>query len=196
MEKIKEITRDLRIVIPVQTEKHGLCYAYSLPLSRLIFETYCLELGATYSACFDGFNPKHIAMTAPQMALPVLMATSKRMGTWEGPDGVQMGLVNEIERLTTVAHATESGWQQIPLPIARSREILDEDSHAEVLSSLCFFLLSVRVGPKALLDPSLSAAGSPRGWRHTSSDFSGWLASLKTSTPKPDTTKKRSSVAS
>lgn len=191
-----KITRDLKIVIPLETEKSGRCYVYSLPLSRQLFEQYVIELGETYSACFGGYDPKHIAMTAPQLAFPILKSVATRLGTWEGPSGVQNGLINELSRLTTVAHATSDGWQQVPLHTALTRGVIDEDEHSEVLSSLCFFLLASRVGPKTLMDHSLMAAGSPRDWAHTSSDFTTYLASLPTSTPAPVTTKKRSSVIS
>jgi len=190
------ITRDMKIVIPIDTEKHGRCFVYSLPLARVVFETYVLELGQTYSQVFSGYDPRHVAMTAPQMAYAVLKAVSIKMGTWEGPSGVQAGLVNEISRLTQVAYAGEAGWERLPLELALKREILDEDSHAEVISSLCFFFLACRVGPKTLMEHSLLAAGSPRDWQATSLDFSAYLSSLPTSTPEKPTTKKRSSVIS
>lgn len=189
-----KITRDLKLVFPVETESNGAVYAYSLPLSRLLFEQYVMELGETYSACFGGYDPKHVAMTAPQMAYPALKATATKRGTWDGPSGVENGLINELSRLTTIAHASKDGWQQIPLQTALTREILDEDSHAEVLSSLVFFTLACRVGPRALLHHSMQAAGSPRDWRHTSLNFTAWLLSLKPSKPAAPTTKKPSSV--
>ena len=191
-----EITRDLKLVFPVDTAKHGRAHVYSLPLARVIFEQFCLELGATYSKVFGGYDPRHVAMTAPQLAYPVLKQTAIKLGTWDGPAGVQNGLINEISRLTQVAYAGENGWEKIPLELALKREILDEDSHAEVISSLCFFFLACRVGPKTLMEHSLLAAGSPRDWQATSLGFSEYLSSLPTSTPEKPTTKKRSSVIS
>ncbi len=188
------ITRDLKLVFPCETTSNGIVHVYSLPLSRLLFEQYVLELGETYSACFGAYDPKHVALTSPQMAYPVLKSIAARMGTWEGPTGVQNGLINEISRVTMVAHATGEGWSQVPLSVALARDILDEDTHADILSVLTFFTLASRVGPKDLMDHSLRAAGSPRDWQFTSLGFTEWLGSLKTLKPKPDTTKKRSSV--
>jgi hypothetical protein len=191
-----ELTRDLKLVIPLDTEKSGRCYVYSLPIARVIYEQFVFELGEAYSRIFQGYDPKHVAMTAPQMAYPALKAVATRMGTWEGPAGVQAGLINELSRLTTVAHTTDAGWTQIPLQTALARGVLDEDEHAEVLSSLVFTLLAARVGPKSLMEHSLLAAGSPRDWAHTSSAFTAWLDSLPTLKPKRGTTKTPSSVPS
>jgi len=126
--------------------------------------------------------------------LPALRLVSKRMGTWEGPDGVEAGLINELSRLTTVAHAGAAGWEQIPLHLALQRGILDEDTHAEVASSLVFIFLTLRVGPDVLREDTLRMASSARGWQYTSLGFTEYLASLPTSTPVASTTKKRSSV--
>ena len=190
------LTRDLRLAFPLETASSGIVHVYSLPLARIVFEQFVFEMGETYSKVFAGYDPKHVAMTAPQMAFPALKAVATRMGTWDGPAGVQAGLINELSRLTTVAHTTDMGWTQTLLPIALSRGILDEDEHAEVLASLCFFFLALRAGPRSLMGVSLTVAGMPRGWQHTSSDFTTWIDSLQTSTPKPATTKKRSSVPS
>jgi len=187
-----KLTRDLRIAFSVDTPDHGRVHVHSLPLAR--FETFVLELGETYSKVFGSYDPKHVAMTAPQMALPALRLVSKRMGTWEGPDGVEAGLINELSRLTTVAHAGAAGWEQIPLHLALQRGILDEDTHAEVASSLVFIFLTLRVGPDVLREDTLRMASSARGWQYTSLGFTEYLASLPTSTPVASTTKKRSSV--
>lgn len=194
MNRTLKITRDLRITFSVDSAKHGRVHVYSLPLARSIFETFVLELGETYSKVFGAYDPKHVAMTAPQMAFPALRAIAKRMGTWDGPDGLEVGLVNELVRLTTVAHSGPGGWTQIPLQLSLTREILDEDAYAEVLSSLCFFFLALRVGPDVLMSDTLGMAGAARGWQYTSSDFTAWLASLPTSKPARATTTKPSSV--
>lgn len=189
-----KLTRDLRIVFSVDTPTHGRVHVHSLPLARSIFETFVLELGETYSKVFGSYDPKHVAMTAPQMALPALRVVSKRMGTWDGADGLEVGLINELARLTNVAHAGSVGWEQLPIHLAHQRGILDDDTHAEVLSSLVFFFLTLRVGPDVLREDTLRMASSARGWQYTSSGFTEYLASLPTSTPAASTTKKRSSV--
>lgn len=189
-------TRDSKLTFPVETENHGRVYVYSIPLARVLFEQFCMELGETYSQCFGAYDPRHVAMTAPQLAYPLLKKTAIKLGTWDGPSGVQAGLVNELSRLTQVAYAGEAGWEKLPLELALKREILDEDSYSEALSTLVFTLLAARVGPKSLMEHSMLAAGSPRDWQATSLDFSAYLNSLPTSTPEKPTTKKRSSVIS
>ena len=190
------LTRDLRLAFPLETASSGIVHVYSLPLARIVFEQFVFEMGETYSKVFAGYDPKHVAMTAPQMAFPALKAVATRMGTWDGPAGVQAGLINELSRLTTVAHTTDMGWAQVPLQTALSRGILDEDEHAEILSSLVFFTLASRAGPTSLMEHSLLAAGTPRDWVRTSLDCSAYLDSLPKSTPAPAGTKKRSSVPS
>ena len=178
----------LNFVFPIETPQNGVAYVHSMPIARSVFETYYEVLGRVFSKCFDGQDPKHVALTAPQIALPALKAAAMATDIWDTPGGVRAGLLNEISRLTSVMYVGASGWETIPLEIAVKRNILDEDNEAEVLSNLVFFTSISKVAPKALAGTFLEMAGSLRDWRFTSLLCTEYISSLPTLTDSENTT--------
>jgi hypothetical protein len=193
-EKPMKINRNLNIVIPIDTDD-GKIFVHSVPVSRDVFETFYSELGKVFTQCFDSLNQAHLALTAPQLAYPALKKISNDAGTW---DSVKKGLINEIIRLTNIAMPGDNGWESIPLDLAMKRELLDEDTESEVLSSLVFFTSIWRTAPKELREAFLGMASSLRNWELTSSDFTIYLAGLPILTKKENTGKKvkQSSITS
>ena len=190
------IDKKLNFVFPVQTDSLGTVWVYSLPVSRNVFETFYDILGKVFTKCFDGEDPKHIALTAPQLALPALKSISSASNTWDGPKGIRQGLINEIIRLTTVAFVGDNGWETLPLDIAIKREIIDEDNEAEILSSLVFFTSISKVAPRSLATTFLEMAGSLREWQFTSLDCMAFINSLPISTEEPPLIQNQSQVIS
>lgn len=190
------IDQKLNFVFPIETPKHGTAYVHSMPVGRVVFESFYSVLGKVFTTCFEGEDPKHIALTAPQVAYPALKNISANSGTWEGQSGVKAGLVNEIIRLTSVAFIGEHGWETLPLDIVTKRGIFDEDCEAEVLSALVFFTSISKVAPKTLAGTFLEMAGSLRNWQFTSLGCMEFMSSLPTSTDKEITTENQSQVIS
>jgi hypothetical protein len=184
-----KIDRNLNISFPIETEK-GIIYVHSVPISREVFEQFYSELGQVFSQCFNSVNQAHLALSAPQLAYPALKSIAKKAGNW---DEVEKGLVNEIIRLTNVAFAGENGWDTLPLDTAVKRDVLDEDSQAEVLSTLVFFCAISKVAPKEMKKSFLEMAGSLRSWQLTSSNFTQFITGLPTLTTKGSTGKKKTS---
>jgi hypothetical protein len=181
-----KIDRKLNFVFPVDTA-NGVIWIHSMPLGRETFETYYHVLGQVFTSCFEGEDPKHIALAAPQLALPALKAMAKEKRIWDTPGGVQAGLINELIRLTNVVFIGGSGWETLPLAICITRGIVDEDQEAEILSALVFFTSISRVAPRALASTFLDLAGSLRKWRFVSLPLSEFRASLPISTPDETT---------
>ena len=167
---------------------------HSMPVGRPVFEAYYDVLGKVFTRCFDGQDPKHIALTAPQIAYAALKSIATESGQWEGPAGVKAGLINEIIRLTSVTFVGASGWDKLPMDIAVKRGILDEDNEAESLSILVFFTSISKVAPKALAGTFLEMAGSLRAWQFTSLACMAFMSSLPISIEEPPTTVKQSQV--
>ena len=190
------IDQKLNFVFPVDTPKHGVTYVYSMPISRAVFEMHYDVLGKVFTRCFDGQDPKHIALTAPQIAYAALKTIAIGNGNWEGPNGVRASLINEIIRLSTVMFVGDRGWETVPMDIAVKRGIFDEDSEAEALSTLTFFTSISKVAPKSLAGTFLEMAGSLREWRLTSSGCMEFMNSLPTSTEDESTTKRPLQVVS
>jgi hypothetical protein len=174
----------------VQTENNGTVHIHSTSISRSVFEQFYLELGEVFSQSFNSDNPKHIALSAPQLAYPALKSISTKLGNWDGAGGVKFGLVNEIIRLTNVIVSTENGWESIPFNIAVKNEVLNEDEESEAISSLIFFTAISKVAPRDWKDSFLEMAGALRSWVTTSLDSTEYQNGLPILTKKEGTGKK------
>ncbi len=189
------IDSKLNFVFPVETDQ-GNIYVHSMPIARVVFETYYDVLGKVFTRCFDGQDAKHVALTAPQLALPALKALATEAGNWEGVTGVRNGLLNEIIRLTNISHVGPNGWESLPLELARQKEIVDEESLNEVLSSLVFFTSISKVAPRSLAGTFLEMAGSLRNWQFGRYSITEFTNSLRTSNQEETTTVNTSPVVS
>ncbi len=192
------ITKDLKFVSKIDTVSRGTVFFYSAQISRDVFEQFFAELGDVVSYVTNLQNPADLVRVAPQLAYPALKRAAIKRGTWDtppgGPTGVEQGLIAEFERLTTVAFASPEGQKQVPLAMATSNGILDDDDRIEILSEIAFFTAVSRAAASGLRDSLLESAGKFRGWVYTSESFTAALASLKTSSEPVNTTKKASSV--
>jgi hypothetical protein len=175
---VMRISKQLNLVVPLQTEGYGMVYIHSTPISRDTFELFYLELGRVFSQCFDSASDSHMAISAPKLAYPALKKMAINNNNWEGNGGVKFGLVNEIKRLSNVIISNESGWQTITFDMAVKQDILDDEDESEALSALVFYCAISRVAPRDLKRTFLEAAGSLRGWQILSSDCTEFLSSL------------------
>lgn len=193
-----EITRKSILTFPIEGADGGTVYVHSTPVGRAVFEQFYKVLGHVFTSCFSDEDPRHIALTAPQLALPALKAAAGAQWEPEGRPGVKAGLVNEIIRLTSVAYVdpTGTGWATLPLDIAIKRGIVDDDGEAEILSNLVFFTAISKVAPRTLCASFLEMASSLRDWQFTFSNVTGWISSLPTLTPIENSTIPTSSVIS
>lgn len=191
-----KIDRNLNLVQKVETDT-GTIYVHSAPLPRVVWEEYFFVLSQTYSSIFMGGLG---VATGPSMAALMLRKAAKDTGTWEGDGGVKVGLMGEIRRLTNVAVATPQGWQTIPFEEAISRQLLDEDSAAEVENALVFFICvsAVLRGPKSRSKLTVTLGMMKVLWdaQTTSLDAMAFASSLTTSTPSEPTTPKPKPVSS
>jgi hypothetical protein len=175
---------------------------YSMPITRDTFELYFQELGAVFKACYgkDDDGAVHLALVGPQIAYSALKSAATRAKTWDRPGGVQLGLVAEIERLTTISYADPDGggWKSIPFDTAKKREILDEDEVLEVLNSLVFFTAALKVAPRPLVETMLPVIGESLSWEFGSwscTDFTDfYVKSMRADPPEPETPQKLSSI--
>lgn len=187
-----KITKDLRLGFPLDTEKSGTVLVYSLPITRDTFELYFAELGAVFKSCYgkDDDGAVHLALVGPQIAYSALKSAAMRAKTWDRPGGVQLGLVAEISRLTSISYAEPdgTGWKTIPFDLASKREILNEDEALEVLNSLVFFTAACKVAPKPLAESMLPVIGESLNWDYGSwncTDYIGfWEKSIRAAQPE------------
>ena len=135
------INRKLNLVFPIDTDK-GVVYVHSTPISRAVFEKYYFVISKVFSRIV-GEGPAYLATSGPRVAAIMLRDVAQDLGRWDGPDGVERGLVAEVRRLTNALMPAEAGgWEMVPFQEVVDRKLLDEDDVAEAEGLLTFFICS------------------------------------------------------
>lgn len=181
-----KIDRFLNIVIPCETD-NGVIHIHSTPISAEVFKQYFFVL----SKCYSTFVNEGILLTAPGIASMMLEQISRvtmrfdgRGNWWEGPDGIENGLLNEVRRLTNViVPVPGQGWQTIPFANAVSEGKVPKEDVADVESLLTFFtcLSAIPLLGSARADMVRRLAAGFE-WQVTSLNCTGWAAQLMRST--------------
>lgn len=192
------LTKGMNFAFEVQSEDHGTIHVHTTPIARVTFEAHFMELKAAFDACFNANDPMSFVTSGPRIAYAALKAASIRAGTWEVPKGtknapttVQDGLIAELIRLTSVSIASDGeGWKSMGMSTAIAREILDDESHYEILGILCFFCSASRAGPRDLVEGMLTMMETADTWQFGSWNSTEFAASLPISTPPESTTMK------
>jgi hypothetical protein len=174
-----KLNKKLNIVLPIERG-----HVHAVPISREIFNRYFITLSKTFSALYT----ENLSVTAgPRVAALLLKKVAQADGEWEGQDGVENGLMNEIIRLANVVLPTDQGWKSMPLYEAIRQNMLDEDEKAEVENSLVFFTCVSSMHKRTDLDVTLKMMVSLWGGQTTLLDSTEFANSLPTSTPDGST---------
>jgi hypothetical protein len=167
-------------------------YVHSTPISRVVWEEYFEVIAKTYSKIFSGGMG---ATSGPRTASLMLRKIAKSDGEWLGDGGVEIGLMGEIRRLTSVVVAGPGGWQAIPLETAIGRNVIDADSVSEAENAIVFFIVASAVLSGAMnaakLAICLGVMTSLWGVQTTLSDVTEYAASLAISTVAEPITEKK-----
>lgn len=179
------VDQKLNLIIKVDRDEGGPIYVHSTPVSREVFETYYLPISKAFAAIYGhGLS----AMSGPRVAAMVLKDVSIKLGVWEGPGGVQSGLVEEIRRLTTVVFpGPTGGWQTLPLYVALQQDILSADDLSEVESLVTFFIVNSLMHKKAVARSIFSTMNDLWGTSNSLSSATEFAGSLTISTEVVDT---------
>ena len=186
------INKNLNLVVPIERDGGTSAYVYSIPVPVSVFERYYMVFARTFNVIYTG----GLGMTSgPRVAAMILKDTAKALGVWDGAEGVERGLMQEIRRLTNVIVLTDRGWGPIPLHEAIANGSIDERDSSEVENAMVFFTVSWhmnrwedrKMGTED--KPSmLESAMKIWGGRLESLSFTEFCASLPTST-KTETTR-------
>lgn len=132
-----KIDRRLNLVIPVERDDGTTIYVHAVPVSEQVFDRYWLAISRTFSGIVGGgLGP----VAGPRVALKMLEQTSKSLNMWDGPEGVQAGLVADMERTSMViAPRDGGGWEQVMLHDALKRGAMDDRDASEVKNAITFF---------------------------------------------------------
>jgi len=133
-----EITIDkrLNLVIPVEDGGSAL-YVHSTPIPRAVFKRYSKIIARTFNEIYGG---GYGVIAGPRIAADLLESAARASNEWDGPTGVERGLLGEVYRLTNVAvPGASGGWDVVPYQIAVSTGQISEDDADEVNNALVFF---------------------------------------------------------
>jgi hypothetical protein len=187
-----KINKRLNLVIPIETEEHGTFYVHSMPIAREVFARYYLVLSKTLARIYT----EQLGIgTGPRVAALLLHDVAKEMEAWDGPVGVEKGLVAEIRRLTNVITLGDSGWGPIPLDVAVRRSMFDQDDLAEVENAITFFILTSAVNKRTQVAPIMEGASQLWGGQVTSLNCTEFAASLRTSTATDNSGERKTPAA-
>jgi len=164
----------LNLVIPVEQDGATI-YVHAMPVPREVCERHFLVLAKTFAEIYNS----GLGITAgPRVAFNLLQKIAIDMGTWDGPSGVNAGLVAEFRRLANVV----KGADLIPYQQAVSQKIIDADDAAEVDNALTFFIVAAYMHTKRERRAVIEGAAALWGAQTTSLDCTGFRDSLRTST--------------
>lgn len=177
------INEQLFLVVPIDRENGGTVYVHAQPIGREVFDRYWLPLSKAFARMYaEGLG----VVTGPRIAARMLRMVAEESGSWDGPEGVRAGLVEEIHRLTNViapgAGSNGSrGAQFIAYDDALKQGMLDEDDADLVEGALVFFTLVWRMHAKSDRLAILNGAVALWGAQTSALNLSAFAASLPTS---------------
>ena len=118
---------------------------HSMPLMRETVKQYHLVLSKVFSQIYqEGLS----IIAGPRVAGMMLETVAKETGRghgaswWDGQDGVQNGLINEIKRLTNVIVMQDGRWVTLQVPTALQQKLITNDDWYEVEGEIVFFMLA------------------------------------------------------
>lgn len=174
-----KLDKRLNLIIPVERPDGSSIYVHSTPISRAVFERYFLLISKTFTAIYT----QGLGITAgPRVAAMLLKRLAVEAGEWDGPEGVEAGLMAEIRRLTNVVAPGSNGWQTIPYQEAVDQKHLDEGDASEVENALVFFTVASSMHRKAELTGILEGISKLWGAQTDSLNSTEFANSLQTLT--------------
>ena len=181
-----KIDKALNLVLTVDRDGFTI-HVHSSPISEEVFENYYLPISKTFAGIYD----EGVALAAPRIAGMMLKDVSKRLGLWEGEEGVQAGLMKEIERLTNVlVPGDNGGFVSMPLESALARDKISTEEYREIFGQIIFFIVISAMHKKKLIPQFLAAMTNMWGGVTTSSNSTEYADYLTTSTAAANTGEK------
>jgi hypothetical protein len=159
------IDEALNIIIPVDRDDDTTVYVHASPISREVFQRYWLPLSKAFALIYG----EGLHLAGPRIAAMSLRKVSEDMRLWDGPMGVERGLLPEIRRLANVVapgggNGHAPGWQMIPYDDAAKMDLIDQDDADEIEGVLVFFTLAWRLNlrkeRKVLIDGLVALWGA------------------------------------
>lgn len=164
-----------------------LIYAYHTPISREVFDSSYRVIAATKAAIF-GRGVSYAADAGPRIATLVMLDAAKADAEEWGTQDMGPALRAEIRRLTQVLVPGANGFDPLPIDLAVSRKMIDDDEMREAEAAIIFFTVSYAMASRARRQPTARASALVLGASITSLGLMEFAASLATSTPAETST--------
>lgn len=174
-----KISRKLNFVMQVEQDDGASLHVHCSPIPHAVFERYFMTLGKTFTAIYGSGLSE---LGGPRVAALMLRKVATEAGDWEGPEGVEAGLVGEINRRSNIITMVAGRWQSIPLEVAIGRDLMTEEELSEVQNAIVFFIVVSSVNRKKDRAAALQGLSIFWGAQTTSSNATEFASSLPTST--------------
>ena len=175
-----QLNRQLNLVYPVQRDESAI-FVHSMPIGEDAFDANWRVLAATHAKMLmEGL----IVTNGPRVAARMLRDTAKEKGVWDGPSGVERGLMQEIRRLSNVVAPAENGWRTLQWQDALNDGLFGDDEAREVENALVFFTLISAISKRNQVASLIAATADLWGLQTTLSNVTEWAASLPISKPE------------
>jgi hypothetical protein len=174
-----KIDKKLNLVIPIYGEDGDAptAWVHSTPIRRETFERYHMVIAKTFASIYtEGLDFR----VGPRVAMLRLREISEGMSRWEGPTGVEAGLVAEMRRLTNLIMPGLEG--PLPWQVAIDKGMIDPDDKSEVENAVAFFTVVSHMHRHHELKAILEGVAVIWSAQVTSLNCTEYSASLKTST--------------
>lgn len=180
-----KIDKQLNLVLPVYTEEKVTAYVHSAPIGRPVFERHFRLISRAFN---EIFSQGHGIMGGPRIAALLIKTIATEQGNWEGTDGVERTLIEEIRRLTNVVSPDTTGrWETLPLMEALNSGVISEDDFHEIENALSFFTVGSHMLHKTEIRGVMASALGIWSAQLTSLNTTEFMNSLQTSTPPAPT---------
>ena len=176
------INERLNLVIPIygDDENDVVAWVHSTPISRDVFDAHYLLIAKTFSVLH---TQRLGEIAGPRIAANVLRDQARELTrTADDADAVLHPLLAEIHRLTNVLLPTSAGWETHTYDQVLSRKLLSPEDVSEVESAVTFFTVISLMHKRVVARQFLEGAARLWGAQLTSSNVTGWAASLPTLT--------------
>jgi hypothetical protein len=172
------INKQLNLVLSLP-RGNTFIYVYSTPISKEVFDANFLIISKTFTELYtQGLG----LSAAPRIAAKMMRKIALEDNIWDGPEGVQNVLMQEIFRLTNVFLPGERGWESIPLHTAIVQKQIDDDEMEEVENSIVYFIVAYVMHRRQDREQIINATLKLWGGQLTSLNFTEYRSSLTTST--------------
>lgn len=132
------ITEALYLTLPVDRQDGKTIWIHAQAINKAAFERYWFVLSKTFAAIYgEGLG----VLAGPRVASRMLKRIAIAEGEWDGPTGIEHGLLPEIRRLCNVL-VPGAGWDIVPFEDAIKKQTIDAEDADEIESVLVFFTVA------------------------------------------------------